>query len=222
MSGVKSHKAKSAKAAASTAASTAAPAAASAPAREVSSPDAIPPNSDKNSSSPDAAPSSLLDLLPRTFPKVETANLDDESRLQASAVVWRALILSLIALLAFLIRVFSVVKGESQIHEFDPHFNWRATKVLASEGFTDFLNWFDDRAWYPLGRNVGQTVYPGLLYTASLAYWALNWLSVPLNVRNACVFLGGLWLGPCVGLTPAKAPCSGASLPWPRTCSPRK
>ena len=26
---------------------------------------------------------------------------------------------------------------------------------MVKNGFYDFLNWFDDRAWYPLGRIVG-------------------------------------------------------------------
>ena len=32
---------------------------------------------------------------------------------------------------------------------------------MVQHGFYDFLNWFDERAWYPLGRIVGGTVYPG-------------------------------------------------------------
>ena len=40
-------------------------------------------------------------------------------------------------------------------------FNYRATAHMVENGFYDFLNWFDDRAWYPLGRIVGGTVYPG-------------------------------------------------------------
>lgn len=39
------------------------------------------------------------------------------------------------------------VRYESVIHEFDPYFNFRTTKFLATEGFLDFLNWFDDRGW---------------------------------------------------------------------------
>ncbi len=27
-------------------------------------------------------------------------------------------------------------------------FNFRATKVYVEDGFYDFLNWFDQRAWY--------------------------------------------------------------------------
>lgn len=29
---------------------------------------------------------------------------------------------------------------------------------MAMNGFYNFLNWFDERAWYPLGRIVGGTV----------------------------------------------------------------
>lgn len=41
---------------------------------------------------------------------------------------------------------------------FSPRFNYRSTHHLASHGFYEFLNWFDERAWYPLGRIVGGTV----------------------------------------------------------------
>jgi hypothetical protein len=44
------------------------------------------------------------------------------------------------------------------IHEFDPYFNYRTTKFLAEEGFYSFHNWFDDRAWYPLGRIIGGNI----------------------------------------------------------------
>ena len=62
---------------------------------------------------------------------------------------------------AFSIRLFSVLRFESVIHEFDPYFNYRTTRFLAEKGFYDFHNWFDDTAWYPLGRIIGGTIYPG-------------------------------------------------------------
>jgi len=37
-------------------------------------------------------------------------------------------------------------------------FNYRSTHHLTTNGFYEFLNWFDERAWYPLGRIVGGTV----------------------------------------------------------------
>lgn len=48
-----------------------------------------------------------------------------------------------------------MLRFESVIHEFDPYFNYRTTQYLAEEGFYKFHNWFDDRAWYPLGRIIG-------------------------------------------------------------------
>lgn len=101
--------------------------------------------------------------------------------------------MGLICLFAFSIRLFSVIRYESVIHEFDPYFNFRTTKYLAHEGFLDFLNWFDDRGWYPLGRTIGGTIYPGLMLTAAGFYWILNLLNITINIRNVCVFLAPIF-----------------------------
>lgn len=98
-------------------------------------------------------------------------------------------ILSIAAVLAFSTRLFSVLRFESVIHEFDPYFNYRTTKYLAEHGFYSFHNWFDDRAWYPLGRIIGGTIYPGLMVTASAIYHFLNSINVTIDVREVCVFL---------------------------------
>ena len=95
--------------------------------------------------------------------------------------------------LAFSIRLFSVLRYESMIHEFDPYFNYRTTKYLADEGFYDFHNWFDDRAWYPLGRIIGGTIYPGLMITSATIYHFLQALNLTIDVRNVCVFLAPLF-----------------------------
>uniref|UniRef100_A0A182KCX9 Dolichyl-diphosphooligosaccharide--protein glycosyltransferase subunit STT3A n=1 Tax=Anopheles christyi TaxID=43041 RepID=A0A182KCX9_9DIPT len=89
----------------------------------------------------------------------------------------------------FSTRLFSVLRFESVIHEFDPYFNFRTTKHLAEQGFYNFHNWFDDRAWYPLGRIIGGTIYPGLMVTSAVLY-RLMWLAnITVDIRNVCVFL---------------------------------
>jgi len=100
-----------------------------------------------------------------------------------------ALILGLIFILAFSTRLFSVIRFESVIHEFDPYFNFRSTKYLVSEGFYNFINWFDQMSWYPLGRIVGGTVYPGLMLTAAVVHWVLHFLNITVDIRNVCVLL---------------------------------
>jgi dolichyl-diphosphooligosaccharide--protein glycosyltransferase len=88
----------------------------------------------------------------------------------ATRTLLRVVILVLIAAAAVSARLFSVIRFESIIHEFDPWFNFRATyvffnsiyiylsfslvgkerltacrKYLVQHGFYKFWDWFDDR-----------------------------------------------------------------------------
>jgi hypothetical protein len=65
---------------------------------------------------------------PTTPPAPSIAPLNPQD-LSGIPVVVRFAILGLICLLAFSIRLFAVVRYESVIHEFDPYFNFRTTKV---------------------------------------------------------------------------------------------
>lgn len=101
-------------------------------------------------------------------------------------------ILLCIGIIAILIRVYSVVRYESIIHEFDPWFNFRTTKYIVEngEGLYGLWNWFDPDSWYPLGRAVGGTVYPGLMSTTYIFWWLLNkYLYLPIDIRHVCVFI---------------------------------
>lgn len=75
----------------------------------------------------------------------------------------------------------------------DFRFNYRATAYMVQHGFYDFLNWFDERAWYPLGRIVGGTVYPGLMITSGGIHWLLHSLNIPIHIRDICVFLAPIF-----------------------------
>lgn len=96
-------------------------------------------------------------------------------------------------ILAFSTRLFSVLRFESVIHEFDPYFNYRTTKFLTEKGFYNFHNWFDEMAWYPLGRIIGGTIYPGLMVTSATLYRLLWLLNITIDIRNVCVFLAPLF-----------------------------
>lgn len=66
---------------------------------------------------------------------------------------------------------------------------------MVENGFYNFLNWFDERAWYPLGRIVGGTVYPGLMITSGGIHWLLRLLNIPVHIRDICVFLAPIFSG---------------------------
>jgi len=56
------------------------------------------------------------------------------------------------------------------IHEFDPWFNFRATQFLQKHGWSKFAKWYDYMSWYPIGRPIGTTTYPGMQF-ASIWIW---------------------------------------------------
>lgn len=111
------------------------------------------------------------------------------------SIVLKLTIVVLIAILAFMVRVFSVIRYESVIHEFDPWFNFRTTRYLTEKGLYDFWNWYDSESWHPLGRVIGGTIFPGIMVTSSMIKWTLDWLTFPLDIRNVCVFLAPCFAG---------------------------
>lgn len=66
---------------------------------------------------------------------------------------------------------------------------------MVEHGFYNFLNWFDERAWYPLGRIVGGTVYPGLMITSGSIHYILHLLNIDVHIRDICVFLAPIFSG---------------------------
>lgn len=117
-------------------------------------------------------------------------------QLSTIQLVLKVIIFISIAGAAISSRLFSVIRFESIIHEFDPWFNYRATKYLVSHSFYEFLNWFDDRTWYPLGRVTGGTLYPGLMVTSGAIWHVLrNFFALPVDIRNICVLLAPAFSG---------------------------
>ena len=81
------------------------------------------------------------------------------------------------------------------------YFNYRSTKFLAEHGPIEFWNWFDAGTWYPLGRIVGFTVYPGIMWTAALEYWAsAHTPAARLPVALGCLYR--VWVRLCGGGLP--------------------
>uniref|UniRef100_A0A667XVM5 Dolichyl-diphosphooligosaccharide--protein glycosyltransferase subunit STT3A n=1 Tax=Myripristis murdjan TaxID=586833 RepID=A0A667XVM5_9TELE len=102
----------------------------------------------------------------------------------------KLLILSMAAVLSFSTRLFSVLRFESVIHEFDPYFNYRTTRFLAEEGFYKFHNWFDDRhAYVNLSRFVSSSCpSPGLMVTSAALYHILHFFHITIDIRNVFTY----------------------------------
>jgi dolichyl-diphosphooligosaccharide--protein glycosyltransferase len=54
-----------------------------------------------------------------------------------------------------------------QVHVYSEH------QICMRTHIHTYTRRFDAWCWYPLGRIIGGTIYPGLMYTASVIYWVL-------------------------------------------------
>jgi len=88
-------------------------------------------------------------------------------------------ILILILILAFIVRLLPTRWGY-YLSEFDPYFQYRLTKDVVSNGFTHWTAWQDTMSWWPWGRNVGRSSFPGLAITGAAFYMVLNALGIPM------------------------------------------
>lgn len=95
---------------------------------------------------------------------------------------------------AYRIRLHAIEEYGTVIHEFDPWFNFRATQYLHDNGWKAFFGWFDYKVWYPLGRPVGTTIYPGMQFTAVFIKRVL--LQGKMSLNDVCCYMPA-WFG-CV------------------------
>lgn len=101
-------------------------------------------------------------------------------------------VLSRILLEAYIIRTKAITEYGPIIHEFDPYFNFRATEYLYEHGWKKFVTWFDYMSWYPLGRPVGTTIYPGMQVTA---VWIKRFvMKDTMSLNDVCVYIPA-WFG---------------------------
>jgi len=95
---------------------------------------------------------------------------------------------------AYDIRMYAIHTYGYVIHEFDPWFNYRATEYLAENGWHAFFHWFDYMSWYPLGRPVGTTIYPGMQITSVVIWKVLGYFGSDISLNDVCCLVPA-WFG---------------------------
>ena len=88
-------------------------------------------------------------------------------------------LLFLILTLAFTVRLLPMRWGY-YLSEFDPHYQYRLTKDIVQNGYLHWTTWQDTMSWWPWGRDVAYTSFPGLALLAATFYNFLNALGVPM------------------------------------------
>ncbi len=93
------------------------------------------------------------------------------------------LILSFNFIIALAIRLMPLKYGIF-LNEFDPWFQYYQTNWIVERGWYGFIEWFsqskDYSMWYPSGRNIPATAYPGVPFLGALIYLILQLIGLNL------------------------------------------
>ena len=83
--------------------------------------------------------------------------------------------LLIIGILTLSVSIGMLIRGTpasfgSELFEFDPFFNYRATDFILNNGTQEYFNWIDEKSWHPYGRNISETSQVTLHMTAAILY----------------------------------------------------
>mgnify|MGYP000683948216 CR=1 FL=1 len=93
--------------------------------------------------------------------------------------------LFLIVALAFLIRIQPLFYG-AYLDEFDPYLMYKCTKYVVEHGYSAFFSWYDYESWYPYGRDMLKTVYPGTPFITAFFYMIVSFLGASIDIMLFC------------------------------------
>ena len=70
---------------------------------------------------------------------------------------------------------------------YDPFFQYRVAEYVVENGFSAWFSWHDSLSWYPMGRDVPHSSFPGLPFSAAALYMVLRTLGVGVSLRDVCI-----------------------------------
>ncbi|MFX1453566.1 MAG: STT3 domain-containing protein, partial [Promethearchaeota archaeon] len=103
--------------------------------------------------------------------------------------------LSLVVIVAIMIRLTPILRGPLLIKAFDPWIQYYNAKYISEHSLYEYFHWHDEKSWYPQGRDRAY-LRPGLPFTAVVIYKILTFFGIPVTIYEVCyffpAFMGGL------------------------------
>ncbi len=94
--------------------------------------------------------------------------------------------LLLILFTAFTLR-FLPIRWGPYLAAYDPYFQYRMAEYVVENGFQSWFTWYDDMSWYPIGRNMPRTAYPGVAFSGASIYLFLKGLGLDVSLLTVCL-----------------------------------
>ena len=102
--------------------------------------------------------------------------------------------LTLVVILAIMIRLTPILRGPILIKAFDPWIQYYNAKYISEHSLYEYFHWKDKKSWYPTGIKRA-AIRPGLPFTVVVIYLILK-IFIPITIYEVCfyfpAFMGGL------------------------------
>lgn len=100
--------------------------------------------------------------------------------------------LALVFFFALLIRIYPYFSYGTILKAYDPYFQLKSTLYIITHGFSAWFNWIEKppniSTWYPYGRNMPKTSFPGIPWTTAALYFILKFLGIEIDPTVLCFF----------------------------------
>ncbi len=97
-----------------------------------------------------------------------------------------AVCMVVIIVLAVSIRILPLNWGFN-LSEFDPYYQYDVTRHIVENGFFSWQNWHIDDMWFPQGRDVAYTSFPGFPMTGAAFYFIISSLGFRVSVMDVTI-----------------------------------
>lgn len=100
------------------------------------------------------------------------------------------IVLSLVSIfiIALCIRCIPFFLYPAYIRAFDPWLQYRMALYIVTYGFNSWFSWYDYASWYPIGRDISQSFFPGTAFAAAIIYFLLHALGFNVDIYMICYF----------------------------------
>ncbi len=98
-----------------------------------------------------------------------------------------SLCLGAIVTISILLRILPMAWGTT-LSEFDPFFQYEQTKYVVDNGFGAWYSWHTTTEWYPSGRNVATSSFPGVAFSGAVVYYVTRVLGLNVSVMDVAIF----------------------------------
>jgi len=128
----------------------------------------------------------MITSLKKNLKKISSLRfLKPFSQVEKSTVLFFFCMVLIISL-ATLIRIMPFQWGFN-LSEFDPYYQYDVTRHIVENGLLSWQNWHIDDMWFPQGRDVAYTSFPGLPMTGAIFYFLVSNLGFQVSVMDVCI-----------------------------------